>query len=81
MSCGYLFVDGKLIGEVSELSTEYDEIGLYDDPDTAVNLGEPIDVHFEMDRNSMLSLICGRPITNNWLKMHGCVMSRKHRTR
>lgn len=30
-----------------------------------------------LDRNSRLSLIYGRKITNNWLKMHGGIMTRK----
>ena len=32
---------------------------------------------FKMDRLSMLSLIYGQKITNNWLKMHGGVMTRR----
>lgn len=30
-----------------------------------------------IDRNSMLSLLLGRPVTNNWLKNHGGVMTKK----
>lgn len=31
----------------------------------------------KFDRNTGLSLIYGRKITNNWLKMHGGIMTRK----
>lgn len=31
----------------------------------------------KLDRNTRLSLIYGRKITNNWLKMHGGIMTRK----
>lgn len=49
------------------------------------NIGEPIQLggeytftcDCEIDRNVALSLVYGRRVTNNWLKMHGGVMSRK----
>lgn len=31
----------------------------------------------KINRNTLLSLLFGRKITNNWLKMHGRVMTRK----
>ena len=31
----------------------------------------------QINRNKLLSLIHGRKITNNWLKMHGGVMTRR----
>lgn len=31
----------------------------------------------KLDRNTRLSLLYGRKITNNWLKMHGGIMTRK----
>lgn len=31
----------------------------------------------KINRNTLLSLLYGRKVTNNWLKMHGGVMSRK----
>ena len=31
----------------------------------------------EVDRNAMLSIFHGHKVTNNWLKYHGGVMSRK----
>ena len=42
---------------------------------------KPREIVFECDvnRNGLLSLIHGRTITNNWLKMHGGVMSRRIR--
>lgn len=33
----------------------------------------------KMDRQSMLSLIYGQKMTNNWLKMHGGVVTRRGR--
>ena len=34
-----------------------------------------------IDRRTLLSIITGRKITNNWLKMHGYPMCRKYRKR
>ena len=31
----------------------------------------------QFNRNTLLSLVHGRKVTNNWLKMHGGVMTRK----
>lgn len=42
-----------------------------------VHLGGEATITCEFDRNSILSIIYGKKITNNWLKMHGGVMSRK----
>ena len=33
----------------------------------------------QFNRNTLLSLVHGRKVTNNWLKMHGGIMTRKTR--
>lgn len=40
---------------------------------------EPVEATFEVHvpRLSMLSLVHGHKVTNNWLKMHGGIMSRR----
>ncbi len=35
-----------------------------------------VDISY-INRNLLLSLVHGRKVTNNWLKMHGGIMSRK----
>ena len=42
-----------------------------------VRLTEPVEIEFKtmIDQRTMLALLLGRNITNNWLKMHGGVMS------
>ena len=37
----------------------------------------PFLAEIKLDRNARLSLLYGRKITNNWLKMHGGIMTRK----
>ena len=35
----------------------------------------------KLDRSTRLSLLYGKKITNNWLKMHGGIMTRKYSRR
>ena len=46
---------------------------------STVRLIEPVEFECKatVDQHAILSLLLGRKITNNWLKMHGGVMSRK----
>lgn len=62
------------INDVKEVKMEAEE------PSVDVkkfHLGGEATITVEIDRNSILSIIYGEKITNNWLKMHGGVMSRK----
>ena len=62
------------INDVKEVKMETEESSV----DTKkFHLGGEATITCEFDRNSILSIIYGKKITNNWLKMHGGVMSRK----
>ena len=76
-----------ILGELQELS-EVIELAA-DDTDhpvfTKENLfikADPIEITFEAKINqlALLSILTGKKITNNWLKLHGGVMQRKRWT-
>ena len=62
------------INDVKEVKMEAEEPSV---DVKKIHLGGEATITVETDRNSILSLIYGEKITNNWLKMHGGVMSRK----
>lgn len=83
MMDGKLYMDGVLIGEVKETSITAIET---DDPEELKQgrcvFNHEMTVSVKIDPLSILSLLYGRKITNNWLKMRGGVMIRqcgKHR--
>lgn len=76
---------GEILGEINDVKgveLELDEPGV--DPEK-FHLGLGGEATFtcdcEIDRNSALSFVYGRWVTNNWLKMHGGVMKRRKRKR
>lgn len=70
--------NGQPLGSIPELALET-ETETLDEP--AIRMPESYEatITFNMNRATMLSLIYGRSITNNWLKMHGGVMQRNTR--
>lgn len=74
-----LYINGKKIGMVSNISSISidSDSGLNDIPN--INISKEQTASFEVicGRNDMLSLVYGKKVSNNWLKMHGGVMSRK----
>lgn len=76
---GVLCFTDTSTGDTFELNTEcammYDSD--IDEPETHIYIPATITFNGHFDRLAVLSLIHGRKITNNWLKMHGCVMIRK----
>ena len=83
MNTGIIYFNGKpmMVGEIPKL----DITPNIEDEKEPVAYFHPVsnECSFDMTlpyRNAKrmcLSLIYGRPITNNWLKMHGGVMIRK----
>ena len=68
---------GVSFGDVQECSVEFEEL---EDVNPIVKvIREPTEATFEckLSRTTFLSLVCGRKVTNNWLKMHGGIMSRR----
>lgn len=43
-----------------------------------LNSGE-VSFDVQINRNQLLSLLTGKDITNNWLKMHGGIMTRRNK--
>ena len=83
MNTGILYFNGKpmTVEEIPELditpNTEDEkEPTPYVRPDSN-ECTFTIPLHYTNAKRMCLSLIYGRPITNNWLKMHGGVMIRK----
>ena len=71
---GSLYVNGVLIGEC--VTAVYEDTKI-DDQIRELKPTREITTAFQSDRNKVLSFIYGKPITNNYLKMHGGIMSRK----
>lgn len=65
---GALYFDGRKIADQCVIEEERAEIS----NGVKVTFCDVI-----VNRNVVLSLLYGRPVTNNWLKMHGGIMWRK----
>ena len=83
MNAGMLYFNGKpmVVGEIPEL----DIMPNTEDEKEPMPYFRPVSnehtftmqLPYTNAKRMCLSLIYGRPITNNWLKMHGGVMIRK----
>lgn len=75
MVSGKLYINGAEVGEVPELLVVNTPI------ECDYKIGNTLERSLQLkevkfDRLALLSLLCGRKITNNWLKMHGGIMVR-----
>lgn len=76
---GALYIDGKKVADKCEEIVETVEFDM-DFRDRALNFPEKLTVtlsDFRLKRNAMLSLMYGKKITNNYLKLHGGIMTRE----
>jgi hypothetical protein len=76
---GALYIDGKKVADKCEEIVETVELDM-DFRDRALNFPEKLTVtfsDFRFKRNDMLSLMYGMKITNNYLKLHGGIMTRE----
>lgn len=76
---GTLYIDGKKVADKCEEIVETVELDM-DFRDRALNFPEKLTVtfsDFRLKRNDMLSLMYGMKITNNYLKLHGGIMTRE----
>lgn len=74
-----LYIDGKKVADKCEEIVETVELDM-DFRDRALNFPEKLTVtfsDFRLKRNDMLSLMYGMKITNNYLKLHGGIMTRE----
>lgn len=74
-----LYINGEKIGMVSNVSNMFVDTDTWSNDIPKINIPEEQTVTFEIScrRNDILSLVYSRKVSNNWLKMHGGVMSRK----
>lgn len=76
---GALYIDGKKVADKCEEIVETVEFDM-DFRDRALSFPEKLTVtfsDFRLKRNDMLSLMYGMKITNNYLKLHGGIMTRE----
>lgn len=76
---GALYIDGKKVADKCEEIVETVELDM-DFRDRALNFPEKLTVtisDFRLKRNGMLNLMYGMKITNNYLKLHGGIMTRE----
>lgn len=78
LSSGTLNFNGQPLGSIPEVTLET-ETETVDEPAIKIPKSPEATFTCKINRATMLSLIYGRPITNNWLKMHGGVMRRNTR--
>lgn len=80
---GVLYINGKKLGpcDLKQESMEFTDKQVINFP---IKRSKQFNCTFTshvnrgtIKRNTLLSLFYGRKITNNWLKMHGGVMTRK----
>lgn len=79
---GTLYFGETPVGKVQKASLKCEEPELSEDIEKLAmsfqRMGEAtIEVSLACRRLAMLSLVHGRKVTNNWLKMHGGVMTRR----
>lgn len=76
---GVLFIDGKPLSSVDDISSF--EVNVMQTGESSAVLNITMEGSFTlskcwMDPRMVLSVVAGKRITNNWLKMHGGVMVR-----
>lgn len=75
---GTLYFKDKRIGEIQECNVTFDEL---EDVNPIIQvIREPAEATFEckLSRTTFLSIVHGHKVTNNWLKMHGGIMTRRY---
>lgn len=74
-----MYMDGKRIGEIEEVNFDLKP----KEKNFSGRIGKPVSGTFalKLREKEALSLIIGMKVTNNWLKMHGGIMTRKFRRR
>lgn len=80
ISKGILYLNDKPIMEFDKF--DICEPPITDEVPETMKFFQPQEITIEIetariDKKDLLSLLLGRKVTNNWLKMHGGVMTRK----
>lgn len=76
---GAIYVDGKKIMEVAEVTVTVADIDPIEKPTKSLTFAEPVEITgaFHISPWDMIELVTGNQPTNNWMKMHGGIMERK----
>lgn len=77
---GTLYLNNEPIMKLDKCDLVCEEPIYADELPKVMKFSESKEVTIEnvkINRNTLLSLLYGRKITNNWLKIHGGVMTRK----
>lgn len=79
MTGGVLYFGDKPIGKVQQVSLDTLDDSFADEVvikgSCVKTLEGSLDIY--LNQKALLSLMIGRPVTNNWLKLHGGIMTRK----
>ena len=80
LGSGTFFINGEPLFYSDESEIAIDNTNTINQKTLRI-IKEPVEftTNCVVDRNTMLSLLYGRKVTNNWLKMHGGVMTRKRK--
>lgn len=75
---GQLYFRDKPVGSFHEMNMTLDNESLDDLPEhLSTSYSDKMTFDISLDNLTVLSLLSGRQVTNNWLKMHGGVLMRK----
>ena len=77
---GTLYLNDEPIMNIDKCDLVCEEPIYANELPKAMKFSEPKEVTIEnvkINRNTLLSILLGRKVTNNWLKMHGGIMTRK----
>ena len=76
-----MYMDGKRIGEIEEANLELKTNEQKFNTIRRVKKQMSGTFTLKLREKEVLSLIIGKKVTNNWLKMHGGIITRKFRKR
>lgn len=75
---GQLYFRDKPVGRFHEMNTTLENKSLDNLPEhLSTSYSDKMTFDIRLDSLTILSLLGGRRVTNNWLKMHGGVLIRK----
>lgn len=75
---GQLYFRDKPVGRFHEMNMTLENESLDDLPEhLSTSYSDKMTFDIRLDSLTVLSLLSGRRVTNNWLKMHGGVLMRK----
>lgn len=75
---GQLYFEDRPVGRFEEMNITMEDESVEDLPEHLLtSWSDKMTFGIRLDNLTVLSLLSGRQVTNNWLKMHGGVLIRK----